>query len=86
VERFDQLIHEQLLITEKMIQLQKEIDNSQQTLKIINDQGAKKEDLISLLMKIANDKKDFEELQYEFKRRTDEVIQCYRDDKEKQYI
>ncbi|OZM57073.1 hypothetical protein CIB95_09930 [Lottiidibacillus patelloidae] len=86
MERFDQLIHEQLLITEKMIQLQKEIDNSQQTLKKINDDGACKEDLITLLMKIAKDKKNFEELQYEFKKRTDEVIRCYRDDKEKHYI
>jgi uncharacterized tellurite resistance protein B-like protein len=86
VERFDQLIHEQLKITEEMIQLQKEIDYSQQTLKMINEQGAKKDDLISLLMKIATDKKKFEELQNEFRKRTDEVIQCYREDKEKHSI
>jgi predicted nuclease with TOPRIM domain len=86
VERFDQLIHEQLQITEEMIKLQKEIDYSQQTLKVINEQGAKKEDLISLLMKIATDKKRFEELQSEFRKRTDEVIKCYREDKEKQHM
>jgi hypothetical protein len=82
MERFDRLIHEQLMITEEMIDLQKEIDFSQSELQLINEDGANKQDLISLLIKIANDKKRLEELQTAFRERTDEVIECYRSETE----
>jgi hypothetical protein len=83
VEKFDLLIHEQLIITEEMIGLQQDIDLHKSYLNKISMTGLDKNELIELLIKIAHKKKRLEELQLAFRERTDEIIEYYKDTKVK---